>query len=469
MGQCVTCGSWGTLAASQGPRRVAGAAMRIRTEDIPMLDALPVDLVRHIATGLSEFDSAIGGGIIPGSLLLLAGEPGVGKSTLALQVAAAVAVSSSGVGGAARIGDVKRYRRTTTNPKDDTSSDTANDTRTAGSVLYISGEETAEQVRGRAERLGALTPNIRIFATTDGNAAAAAIAQLKPRLAIVDSIQTLTLPDLPSDAGGTTQVRSLASLFLQTAKTTNVPILVTGHVTKDGSIAGPKTLEHLVDQVAVLEGDPGSDLRCLRTTKNRFGSTDVVGVFTMSERGFTACADPSAAFLAHRSVPTAGSAIAATTFGSRTLLVEVQALVTRSAFGQPQRRAVGVDLNRLHVLIAVLIRHGRLTLASMDVHVATVGGFRIEDPTSDLAIAAALASGTVDRPLPFDVGIGEIGLDGRIRSTRNVERRIQEAVRLGYPRIACAPIGTPIPGAAIHPIATIHDLVGAITKETSLR
>jgi DNA repair protein RadA/Sms len=391
--------------------------------------------VAHVATGLTEFDGAIGGGVVPGSLLLLAGEPGVGKSTLALQVAAAMAARGQGRG------------------------------QEHADVLYVSGEETAEQVRGRAGRLGVPTAHIRLFATTDGNAAAAAIAQLKPRLAVVDSIQTLTLPDLPSDAGGIAQVRTLASLLLQTAKTTGVPIVVTGHVTKDGSIAGPKTLEHLVDQVALLEGEPTSDLRCLRITKNRFGATDVVGVFTMSERGFAACADPSAAFLTERGQPTAGSAVAVTTFGNRTLLVEVQALVTRSAFGQPQRRAVGVDLNRLHVLIAVLIRHGRLPLASMDVHVATVGGFRIDDPAADLAIAAAVASATTDRPLPCDAYIGEVGLDGSIRPVRNLERRIQEAVRLKRTRIACPPHRTQqTRGGETHPLTMIRELIETLQR-----
>jgi len=427
LGQCSTCGGWGTLTQTtvSGNGR-SGASANIQLEDIPLLDAAASSPVARIATGIAEFDTAIGGGIVPGSLLLLAGEPGVGKSTLVLQVAAAVA----NAGG--------------------------------GEVLYVSGEETAEQVLGRAKRLGIPTTRIRCFATTDGSAAVAAIARLKPRLAIVDSIQTLAVPEVPVDAGGVTQVRTLANLLLTTAKTSGVPTIVTGHVTKDGAIAGPKTLEHLVDQVAVLEGEPTADLRILRTTKNRFGPTDVVGVFTMTERGFIPCPDPAAAFCSRGNESAIGSAVAATTFGNRVLLAEVQALVTRSAFGQPQRRCVGIDVNRLHILLAVLARYGRVNLSASDVHVATVGGFRIEDPAADLAIAAALVSGSVDRAFPFDVCIGEIGLDGTIRPVRAFERRAQEAMRLGRKRIAAPPTSGNIRGATLHPIASIRDLAAAL-------
>ncbi|MBI4449613.1 DNA repair protein RadA [Candidatus Uhrbacteria bacterium] len=437
LGQCATCGGWGTLTQTTLPSHGRGGVRpNIRLEDIPLLGDTASTPVARIMTGIAEFDTAIGGGIVPGSLLLLAGEPGVGKSTLVLQVAAAVAsknlkseISNSGIG---------------------------------GEVLYVTGEETAEQVLGRAKRLGIPTANIRCFATTDGGAATTAIARLKPRLAIVDSIQTLAVPEVPVDAGGVTQVRTLANLLLATAKTSGIPTIVTGHVTKDGAIAGPKTLEHLVDQVAVLEGEPTADLRILRTTKNRFGPTDVVGVFTMTEHGFIPCPDPAAAFCSGGNEPAIGSAVAATTFGNRVLLAEVQALVTRSSFGQPQRRCVGVDVNRLHILLAVLSRYGRVNLSTSDVHVATVGGFRIEDPAADLAIAAALISGSVDRALPFDICIGEIGLDGTIRPVRAFERRVQEAVRLGRKRIAAPPTSAGIRGAALHPITTIRDLATAL-------
>ncbi|MDO8599337.1 MAG: S16 family serine protease, partial [bacterium] len=333
--------------------------------------------------------------------------------------------------------------------------------RGGGEVLYVSGEETAAQVRNRAERIGIPTARIRLLATTDGTAAAAAIARMRPALAIVDSVQTLAIPDLPVDAGGVTQVRALANLLLMTAKTTDVPIMVTGHVTKDGAIAGPKTLEHLVDQVAVLDGEQTSDIRILRTTKNRFGATDVAGVFTLTERGLTACPDPSAAFLSGSTTPTPGAAVCATTIGNRTLLVEIQALVTRSAFGQPQRRAVGVDVNRLHVLLAVLTRHAGVNFSTSDVHVSTVGGFRIEDPAADLAIAAALTSCMTDRALPADVYIGEVGLDGSVRSVRGIDRRIQEAVRLGRTRVASATTRMPASGATSIHTRTVRDLIVA--------
>ena len=454
LGQCLTCGGWGTLTQTSVPGSGrSGARPNIRLEDIPLLGDAASTPVARITTGITEFDAAIGGGITHGSLLLLAGEPGVGKSTLVLQVAAAVAVTNSplstpplGVRGGG--GELRADRNPSHPPL----------APRGGEVLYITGEETAEQVFGRAKRLGVDTARIRCFATTDGSAAAAAIAQLRPALAIVDSIQTLAMPEVPMDAGGVSQVRTLANLLLTTAKTSGVPTIVTGHVTKDGAIAGPKTLEHLVDQVAVLEGEPTADLRILRTTKNRFGPTDVVGVFTMTERGFIPCPDPAAAFCSRGGEPTIGSAVAATTFGNRVLLAEVQALVTRSAFGQPQRRCVGVDVNRLHILLAVLSRYGRVNLSASDVHVATVGGFRIEDPAADLAIAAALMSGSMDRALPFDICIGEIGLDGSIRPVRALERRIQEAVRLGRKRIAAPPTSGNIRGASLHPITSIRDL-----------
>jgi len=422
LGQCSTCGSWGTLTqTAAAPRMRSAADAGIRPESILPLDQIDIPTTSRTPTGLAEFDAAIGGGIVPGSLLLLAGEPGIGKSTLVLQVAAAIAA--------------------------------------AGDVLYISGEETASQVRNRAERIGIPMGRIRFLATADGTAAAATIARMRPALAVVDSVQTLAIPDLPVDAGGVTQVRALANILLTTAKTSDVPIIITGHVTKDGAIAGPKTLEHLVDQVAVLDGEPTSDIRILRTTKNRFGATDVAGVFTLTARGLAACPDPSAAFLSGNAAPTPGTAVCATTIGNRTLLVEVQALVTRSAFGQPQRRAVGVDINRLHVLLAVLTRHAGVNFSTSDVHVATVGGFHIEDPAADLAIAAALTSCATDHALPVDAYIGEVGLDGSIRPIRGIERRIQEAVRLGRARIASAAARTAISGATNVPIRTVRDLV----------
>ncbi|MBI4142440.1 DNA repair protein RadA [Candidatus Uhrbacteria bacterium] len=441
LGQCVTCGAWGTLV--QGSAVPARETPRVRPEDIPTLASITATETQHIPTGISEFDIALGGGIVPGGVLLLAGEPGIGKSTLILQIAAAVAANAKRTPGVLpnKMTPGVLFRE----------------------VLYATGEETAAQLRGRAERLGITTDRIRVLATSDGNMVAGALRSLRPSLAIVDSIQTLTIPDLPMDVGGVAQIRTLTSILVTTAKATGVPVIIIGHVTKDGDIAGPKMLEHLVDQVAILEGDATSDLRILRTAKNRFGPTDVAGVFAMSERGMEPCADPAAAFLGPSRHATPGSAVTVTMQGNRALLVEIQALVTRSSFGQPQRRAVGIDLNRLHVLLAVLAKHGRIPLASSDVHIATVGGFRIADPVADLAIMHALATAALDCTLPLDACIGEVGLDGTVRSIRTAERRVQEAVRLGRTRIA-APPGVPrVRGATITEIPSIHTLTTMIT------
>lgn len=388
--------------------------------EIPTLTSIDTTAVQRIPTNIAEFDVAVGGGLVPGSTLLLSGEPGIGKSTLILQVAAAAAAH--------------------------------------GEVLYVTGEETGAQIKHRAERLALATNGIRILATTDGGQTVSAIRSLHPRLAIIDSVQTITPPDLPPDAGGVTQVRALTNLLVATAKSTGVPIVIIGHVTKDGAIAGPKLLEHLVDQVAVLEGDATSELRCLRTSKNRYGPTDVVGVFTMTERGLESNPNPSAAFLGGHTTPSVGSAIATAVHGNRVLLVEVQALVTRSSMGQPQRRALGMDANKLHVLLAVLAKHGGVSLATADVHIATAAGFRLDDPAADLAILAALASAATDIAPPVDACIGTVGLDGSVRPVRGMERRIQELVRLGRRRIL-VPAGSPtIKGATLVEIASIREL-----------
>ncbi|MFH1430335.1 MAG: DNA repair protein RadA [Candidatus Uhrbacteria bacterium] len=428
LGQCTECGGWGTLTEASASNVAHASANRARaaTIDAPLLSDVRREERTHVPTSVAEFDVAIGGGIVPGSLLLLAGEPGIGKSTLLLQVASAV-------------GDREP-------------------------VLYITGEETASQVKQRADRLGASAKHLRLLATTDAHAATAAITKYKPTLAIVDSVQTIAVPDLPVDAGGITQVRTLTNLLLHTAKTTNIPIIIVGHVTKDGGIAGPKMLEHIVDQVAMIEGDTASGLRILRTTKNRFGPTDVVGVFEMNECGLQGCADPSAAFLGATHEQHPGSAVTAMTLGSRTLLVEVQALVSRTAFGNPQRRAIGLDVNRLHVLLAILAQHAHISCSSADVHVATIGGIRIDDRAADLAIAAAIATAIIGMTPPIDAWLGELGLTGAIRPVRTIERRVQELVRLGRKRIVVPPGTKRVPGAQYTELREIHEL-GGLLKE----
>ncbi|MDO8425198.1 MAG: AAA family ATPase [bacterium] len=437
LGQCAECGAWGTMTAA-GPSHARTAAMAgIAVPEIPTLASVTGAHAQHHPTGIGEFDLAIGGGFIPGALLLLAGEPGIGKSTLILQVAGAVAAAAHGHSTSSRGG------------------------AGGGDVLYITGEETAAQLKHRADRLGIATEHIRILATPDAAVAAAAIAKLRPALAIVDSVQTLSLPDVPTGAGGVTQVRAVTSAILAAAKGADIPTVIIGHVTKDGTVAGPKTLEHLVDQVAVFEGEAHSDLRILRTTKNRYGATDVAGVFTMTERGLAPCADPASAFLTGTGA-SPGSAVAAIGLGTRTLMVEIQALVTRTSFGQPQRRTVGFDCNRLHVLLAILAQHGGVSLASSDVHAATASGMRIDDPLADLAMAGALLSASAGVTLPFDALIGELGLDGTVRTGRGAERRIQDAARIGRTRIAIPPGAKASRGTIT--VNHIRDLVQALTR-----
>lgn len=435
LGQCATCGGWGTLMMAAATTKSSIALPSVRPDDIPILATIDPRGTDRRPTGIEEFDLAVGGGLVPGAVLLLSGEPGIGKSTLLLAIAAAVASQHTGGNRA--------------------------------TVLYLTGEETPEQIRARADRLHLDVDGIHLLATSDAGRATAAIRALQPTLAIVDSVQTLALPDLPTDAGGVAQVRTVASLLGATAKELRTAVVLVGHVTKDGSVAGPKTLEHLVDQVAVLEGDPTSDLRILRTTKNRYGPTDVAGVFTMDAHGLVSCNDPAGAFLKAGSTPTVGTTVTAVAYGTRIILAEIQALVSRSSAGPPQRRAIGCDVNRLHVLLAVLAQHGELSLATSDVHVAVSGGIRVDDPAADLAILAALCSAASRTPPSFDAALGEVGLNGNVRAPRAIERRIQELTRLGRRRIV-------VPewrGAASEKqmtVAHIRDLV-AIFPSRSLR
>lgn len=427
-GQCPTCDAWGTVAqGAAAPHSRTASLPHIATETIPTLHAASDVALPRTPTGISEFDIALGGGIVGGGVLLLAGEPGIGKSTLILTVASAMAAH--------------------------------------GTVLYVSGEETAAQVRNRADRLGVPSERIRFLATNDGSAAAAAVQSLRPVVAIVDSIQTLSLPDVPADAGGVTHVRALTSTLTAAAKSSGIPVILIGHVTKDGSVAGPKTLEHLVDQVAILEGEPGLPLRMLRTTKNRYGATDVVGIFTMTERGLEPMPDPGAAFRTDRKAEVPGSAVAITVQGNRTLLIEIQTLATRSSMGPPQRRTLGIDVNRLHVLLAVLAERGGVSLASSDVHAVTTGGFKVTDPGADLALLAALASAATGRAVPFDACVGTVGLDGSIRAVPALDRRIREAARLGCRTIAAPPETAAHRGITIIPIASAHECVRALAAK----
>ena len=423
-GQCRACGAWNTLVETlvREPARARTAATGSAGDGAaptPLRGLSEPELVRR-TTGIGELDRVLGGGLVPGSLVLLGGEPGVGKSTLVLAAAAGIATTRGRGERVARADD-------------------------AAIVLYASGEESAGQLRLRASRLG-LTEGpageaILVLAETDVERIVERATTVHPAVLVVDSIQTVALDALDGPPGSVGQVRESALRLLQYAKGDGVPVVLVGHVTKDGGLAGPKTLEHLVDAVLTLEGERGGGMRLLRATKNRFGSTEEVGVFAMGEDGLREVADPARAFLAGDGPAAPGSAIAATLEGSRPLLVEVQALVAPAAYGLPRRTATGIDQSRLALLLAVLARRAGIALASLDVYASVAGGLAIEEPALDLPLALALASSLRDRPvLPATVAAGEIGLLGELRPVAGLTRRLREAERLGFER-AIVPAG----------------------------
>lgn len=400
-GRCDACGAWNSLVEEIAQaKRPRGA--KLATADV----AEPVRLAEvtanrspRLVTGLDELDFVLGGGIVPGSLILVGGEPGIGKSTLLLQAAARL--QGAGV-----------------------------------PTLYVSGEESAEQIKLRAERLhedaGAVhvLPEVRVDAITARAAAHGA------RAVIVDSIQTVYTDDLDGAPGNVGQVRECAARLMRYAKGSGCAVILVGHVTRGGVIAGPKTLEHVVDTVVYFEGESTQDFRILRAAKNRFGSVDEVGIFEMTAAGLSPVANPSAAFLAGRDAATAGSAVTALMEGTRPVLIEIQALAAKAGFGTPQRVATGLEHKRLAVLLAVLERRAGLPFHDLDVFVNVTGGVRLVEPASDLAVVAALMSSVNDRPLPNDtLFLGEVGLGGEVRPVGGVERRIAEAERLGFRRI----------------------------------
>ena len=419
LGRCPECGSWNSLVeavkaeapAARGVPASRRAAIT-RPGGSPALpaagdgDAEPVHLADvatddapRIQSTIGEFDRVLGGGIVPGALVLIGGDPGIGKSTLLLQIAARVAAS----------GDRP--------------------------VLYVSGEESARQVRLRAARLGALARALLVLPETNVEVIARAIARVSPAVVVIDSIQTTWSEALASSPGNVAQLREVTLQLMHVAKRLDVPIFLIGHVTKEGNVAGPRALEHMVDAVIYLEGERYHSYRLLRATKNRFGSTNEIGVFEMTEEGLVEVTNPSAAFLSGRVVRQPGSVVAAPVEGTRSLLVDVQALTVPAGIGIARRTTIGADLNRLQLLIAVLTRRIGLPVAAQDVYVNVAGGMRISDPGADLALATAIASSFQDRPIDErTVVIGEVGLQGETRPVAHVERRLAEASRLGFVR-----------------------------------
>jgi DNA repair protein RadA/Sms len=375
---------------------------------------------------MGEVDRVLGGGLVPGSIVLFGGDPGIGKSTLLLQLAARVA--SGG-----------------------------------GEVLYVTGEESAAQVRGRAERVGAVVDGLGLVATTELETAIGAIESAAPALAVIDSVQTLASGELTGPAGSVGQVREVASRLAELAKSGRTAVALVGHVTKDGTVAGPRTLEHLVDAVIYLEGERLGQTRLMRAAKNRFGSTDEVGVLEMRGDGLVEVADASRFFIQSEQPPVAGSAVTIALEGTRPLAVEIQALVAPAGYGSPRRATAGIDVNRVLMLIAVLARHGGVNLTGHDVYVNVAGGLRIEEPAADLAVATALASSMRERSVqPETVLAGEVSLSGRIRPAPRAERRLAEAQRLGFRRLITGPLRDAPRTADRSSIAAVTDIRAAL-------
>jgi len=401
LGRCPDCGAWNSFVEERAVPAAEGraASSALGSGRAHLYDDVQADAAVRVSSGISEFDRVLGGGIVPGSLVLLGGEPGIGKSTLLLQAA-------------------------------------ANFARTVGPVLYCSGEESEHQIKMRGERLGVGQAPLFLLAETCVERLIDEVERVKPSLLIVDSIQTVFSLKLQSAPGSVSQVRQAATDLLFAAKSRNLPAILVGHVTKDGSLAGPKVLEHVVDTVLYFEGHQQQAHRIVRAVKNRFGAVSELGVFEMTATGLRPVPNPSALFLAERPANVPGSSVFCAIEGSRPMLVEVQALVSASTFGNPRRMASGLDPNRLSLLLAVLDKRAGLNLAADDVFVNVAGGMTIEEPAADLAVLAAVASSLRNRPIPPGTAVfGEVGLAGEIRGVAQASLRIREAEQMGFTRI----------------------------------
>ena len=428
-GRCSKCGDWNTLKEFNAARLGGGNrtwAGLSETEAVRLGEVRSENLPR-LAFRSGELTRVLGGGMVPGSVILVAGDPGIGKSTLLLDV--------------------------------------ASDAATGGEALYVTGEESPSQIKLRADRLGVDADGLYLLPTTSLSEILAQLYRLKPSLVVVDSIQTVFSEDVQSEAGSTSQIRECARQLTQWAKVSGASVILAGHVTKSGDIAGPRALEHIVDVVLDIEGDPVSSFRLLRSIKNRFGSTNEVGVFEMTERGMRDVPDPSAHMLAQHEGDSIGSVVVPAVEGSRVVLVEVQALTNPSLLPAPRRVASGVDYNRMLLICAVLTRRAGISLASQDVIVNVTGGMRIADPASDLAIALAIVSSVRDAPLVKNVAaVGELGLSGEIRAVSQIERRVNEVARLGLevciaPRARNGRQPTPGENTRIAPVGRLREAI----------
>ncbi|MBI2860885.1 MAG: DNA repair protein RadA [Chloroflexi bacterium] len=435
LGRCPECQEWNSFiqraASAPAARSASGSPPR-------ELSGIAIESAARLPLGLGEFDRVMGGGLVPGSLTLIGGDPGIGKSTLLLQVSAQL-------------------------------------TQGGGSVVYVSAEESPSQVKLRAQRLGVNGDRLYLLAEADLSLVLEHLEQLAPGMVVIDSIQTVYLPELDSAPGTVVQVREGTLRLMRWAKLSGVPVFVAGHVTKDGAIAGPRALEHIVDVVLYLEGETFSAYRLLRCVKNRFGSTNEVGVFEMKGSGLAEVVNPSLAFLSQRATGPACSAVVPTLEGSRPLLLEIQALTNPTSFGLPRRTANGVDFNRLLMVAAVLARRAGLRLGNQDIMVNVTGGFKIGEPAADLAIALAIAASFRDAGVdPALAVVGEVGLSGEIRAVSQPERRVTEAARLGFKRCLLPKVGARVPpadGIELIPVSTVREAVNkglVMRKERSI-
>jgi DNA repair protein RadA/Sms len=435
MGQCPACSAWNSFAEQtvkplSNNQKSAAAPLSVPQE----LSKIEATREERWTVDIAELSRVLGGGLVPGSLVLIGGEPGIGKSTLLLQMASQLAA-------------------------------------TKGTVAYVSGEETLHQIRLRAKRMGITGERLYLLSETNLDDIVDHLDRMKPCMAIVDSIQSVFLPELDTSSGSVTQVRECTLRLMRWAKQTQTPVFITGHVTKDGAIAGPRVLEHIVDSVLYFEGEPFSSYRLLRAVKNRFGSTNEVGIFEMKDKGLVEVDNPSQLFLSQRQGDSVGSVVTATLEGSRPILVVVQALTSLTTFGLPRRTANGVDFGRLLLITAVLSRRLGLRLSNQDIIVNVTGGIQIDEPAADLSIALAIASSFKDQPVdPEMAAVGEVGLSGEIRAASQLERRLAEVARLGFKKCLVPRSGMKniqVAGIEPVPVSTLREAVrlGLIGKE----
>ena len=431
MGQCPACKQWNTFTEEKVTETKKGGAKSLKTSASPMnISEVTIENEERIPTGIGELDRVLGGGIVKGSLSLVGGDPGIGKSTLLLQVCRNL----------------------------------ANNKR---KVLYISGEESMHQIKMRAERIGTFEEEMLLFCETDLDAITSAILKTKPEFAVIDSIQTMYSEEVSSAPGSVSQVRESTNVFMQLAKGLCIPIFIVGHVTKEGTVAGPRVLEHMVDTVLYFEGDRHASYRILRAVKNRFGSTNEIGVFEMRQSGLEEVENPSEYMLSGRPEQSAGSVVACSMEGTRPILIEIQALVCRSNFGMPRRTAAGTDYNRVNLLMAVLEKRLGMALSNSDAYVNIAGGIRMNEPAIDLGIVMALVSSYRNRPVDEKtIVFGEVGLSGEVRAVNMPEQRVAEAKKLGFetcilPQV-CMKMVKDIKGIRLIGVKSVNEAVGMI-------